>query len=202
MSMHGIRITRVSSLGIALAVTGFALAFACALLHPAAAGAADLQYIFKSALADGGTASGYVLVNTADPNPMTAVDYLNINITDPSFPGQPFLLDSNTLSTSYSMTGSFVEFHGWQDDMSGYHAAFDIYVPESILTLPYPDPSIPIDLVALAGLGGYTDRIYDYNAGGSLVASTNLPEPRSMLLIVSGLACLAGMRKKFTKLES
>lgn len=190
----------------------FALAFAVLLIQPGTASAISVVKYTLDGLqfADGGTGSGFVLVDMDNLDPMTAVADHSISITDMLFPGQPVLLNSSTSSTSVLPSGNsdgFGVVNVWQTNLTGYHAALQFYFPLSLISYPYPTGSL--DLVALAQLGHYTDYLYVYNSDGGLVGSTALvagrmnppavPEPSSMLLCVFGLIGLAGLRRKFKK---
>jgi hypothetical protein len=211
--MHDVPITRGYPFRTRVTAVIFALAFAVLLIQPGTAVAINVQKYTLDGLqfVDGGTGSGFVLVDFDNLNPMTAVADHSISITDALLPGQPFLLNSSTSSTSVLPSGNndgFGVVNVWQTNITGFHATLQFFFPLSLISYPYPTGSL--DLVALAQLGHYTDWLYVYNAEGALVGSTALvsgrfnppgtvPEPSSMLLCFFGFIAVAGLRGKFKK---
>lgn len=197
--MHDVQVTKVRPLRTGFAAVIFVLAFAALTIQPAAG--ADTQYFLNNVLfADGGTASGYVLANTT----AFTIDGYNITVSDPAFPGQPFFVNPLTSTTGMIPAGpSFAEFQISQANPGGYDLAISLFLPDSILGAPAPQS---LNLVALAAAGGFTDTLTD-SVDPSItapVATThlisgilNVPEPCTMILIVSGLIGMAGLRRKF-----
>lgn len=207
--MYQAHLTKVCRCSIGITAMLFVFALAGLLIQPATA-CADSSYVLNATFADGGSASGLIYVNTADPDPMTAVDGFNVTVTDPAFSGSPFNLTPANTPTSYSFANMlFMKFDITQVNTGGFSLDINAYIPISLVESMPPYPTTPLDLVALAASGGFKDWVYDYNSDGALVGSTYLvspstvsppgtvPEPSTMLLIVFGVLGLAGLRRKF-----
>ena len=143
-------VTKVRPSSIGVTAVFLALAFAAFLLQPATAGAASTYTLQNVTLADGGTASGTVSVNSTFP--YTIVGY-DIKVTDPAFPGQPFFVNPLTSTSGMIAAGpTFAEFQVYQPNPGAYDLALSFYFPDSLFTAPLPTS---LDLVALAAGGGF-----------------------------------------------